>query len=365
MSSWFIFLAGAGGEGMEPGAATLKDRENALQQQAGLGEEEKQLVIELLNWDVKIETARLEQERLRREIPLQEETLAALEIQLEQSRAALEEGRARLGRWINHLYRCGALTYLDVVLGAADFDDFIERAEMVGIILASQAKMLDEVRGFTIAVRENAEAVRQTHEELTIKSRELDGRLQEMEAARAGREEFLGDLRVRSADLASRVAQAETQWYNSLNSLHYLLANLHTLPLYNLSPVSSEITFSGLRLVYSDEEINKNILKIGDANLAGFSVRCYPGRFTVTGPAALPGGPDFIVEGHFQMLDGGKIRYQPVALTLAGVPVSREVLGYVSSESGMVIDAGAYLESFRLSGVSIEEGRLVINLAFK
>lgn len=350
---------------MEPGAATLGDRENALQLQAALDEEEKQLIIELLNWDVKIEAARLEQERLQREIPLQEELLAASEVQLAQSRAVLEEGRDRLGRWINHLYRYGALTYLDVVLGAADFNDFIERAEIVGIILASQAKMLDEVRSFTVAVRENAGVVRQKHEELSTKSLELNARLKEMEAARSGREEFLGELRLRSADLAAKVAQAETQWYRSLNSLHYLLANLHTLPLYNLSPASSEITFSGLRLEYSDKEINNKILEISDANLAGFSVRCYPGRFTVTGPAVMPGGPEFIMEGHFQMMEEGKVRYQPETLTLAGVPVSREVLGYVSSESGMVIDAGVYLESFRLSGISIEEGRLVINLAFK
>lgn len=350
---------------MEPGTATLEERESALLLQAELGEEEKQLVVELLNWDVKIETARLEQERLQREIPQLEELLASSEVQLAQSRIVLEEGRARLGRWINHLYRCGTLTYLDVVLGAADFNDFIERAEMVGIILASQVKMLDEVRSYTVAVKEQAEAVRQTHDDLSAKSVELDLQLKEMESYRAGREQFLGDIRVRSADLAASVAQAETKWYRSLNSLHYLLANMHTLPLYNLSPKSTEFTFSGLRLEYSDEEINKKLYEMGDANLAGFSVRCYPGRFTVAGPAAQLGDPDFRVEGHFQMLEEGKVRFQPEALTLAGIPVGREVLGYISSESGMVIDAGVYLESFKLSDISIEEGRLVINLSFK
>lgn len=363
--SLFLFLAGAGGEINEPGTAALEDRESALQIQAGLAEEENQLVIELLDWDVKIETARLEQERLQREIPQLEEQLKSSEVQLAQSSAELEAGRARLGRWINHLYRHGHLTYLEVVLGAADFNDFIERAEMVGIILASQARMLDEVRSFTAAVREKSEAVRQTHEGLSMKNQELDVRLKEMKTARSGREEFLGDLRVRSADLADRVAQAEKQWYGSLNSLHYLLANLRALPLYNLTPEDSQVTFSGLRLEYSDEEINKKLSEIGDANLDGFYVRCYPGRFTVTGPAGSPGGPDFIVEGNFQMLEEGRVRYVPENLTLAGVPVSQVVLGFVSSDSGVVIDTGAYIESFKLSGIDIEEGKLIINLAFK
>jgi hypothetical protein len=112
VSSWLLFLPGAGGEGMEPGAATLGDRENALQLQAALDEEEKQLIIELLNWDVKIEAARLEQERLQREIPLQEELLAASEVQLAQSRAVLEEGRDRLGRGLTTCTDTGALSYL-------------------------------------------------------------------------------------------------------------------------------------------------------------------------------------------------------------------------------------------------------------
>lgn len=363
--SLFLFLAGAGGEDKGRGAATLEERGNALLLQSGLVEEEKQLVFELLNWDIRIEAARLEQDRLKGEIVLLEEQLAASETQLAQSRAQLEEGRARLGRWINHLYRYGNLSYLDVVLEASDFSDFIERAEMIGVIIASQAKMLDEVRSFTAAVREQAGVVRKTREDLSKKSEDLDLQLAEMEKSRAGREEFLGNIRRQSTDLAARVAQAESQWYRSLHSLHYLIANLHTLPLYNLSPSNTNLSFNGLRLEYSDEEINRKLSEIDDVNLAGFSVRSYPGRFTVTGPAAQPGGPDFTVEGNFQMVEGGKVRYQPQVLTLAGVPVSREVLGFISSESGMVIDTGAYLESFRLSGISIEEGRLFINLSFK
>jgi hypothetical protein len=71
-------------------------------------------------------------------------------------------------------------------------------------------------------------------------------------------------------------------------------------------------------------------------------VRCYTGRFNgdragkYAGRARIHNGRAFSNDG------GGKVRYQPETLTLAGMPVSREVLVYVSSESGMVIDAGVY-----------------------
>ena len=291
--------------------------------------------------------------------------LAAMEVQLGQSRVQLEEGYARLGRWLDHLYRYGAVTYLDVVLGASDFIDFIERAEMVGMIVNSQLEILDEVQSFAAAVREQAAAVRQAHGELSAKSAGLALRLKEMETARAGREEFLANLRQQSSGLASRVVQAETQWYRSLNSLHYLLANIQSLPLYTLAPDKTELTRSGLRLEFSDQALNSKLAEMGDANLAGFSVRCYPGRFTVAGPAADPGGPDFVVEGNFVLSEDERVRFVPENLTLADAPVSREVLGYLSSESGMVIEYGAYLESFRLSAIDIEEGKIAITLGFK
>jgi peptidoglycan hydrolase CwlO-like protein len=369
LSFTLLFIAAGavsrvGGQEGVPGAS-LEEREGALLQQAGLNEQEKALVAELLDWDVRIESARLEQVRLQREVPLLEAQLAGSEAQLAQSRVQLEEGYARLGRWLNHLYRYGALTYLDVVLGASNFVDFTERAELVGMIVNSQLKIIDEVQSFAEAVREQVTAVRQTRDELAAKSAELAVRLGEMEQARAGREAFLAELRRQSSDLAAKVTAAETQWYNSLNSLHYLISNLNSLPLYTLTPDKTELTRSGLRLEFSDQELNRKLAEMGDANLAGFSVRCYPGRFTVSGPASDQGGPDFVVEGNFLLAEDERVRFVPENLTLAGMPVSREVLGYLSSESGMVIDYGAYIETFRLSAIDIEDGKIVIILGFK
>jgi hypothetical protein len=135
--------------------------------------------------------------------------------------------------------------------------------------------------------------------------------------------------------------------------------------LYTLTPDKTELTRSGLRLEFSDQELNRKLAEMGDANLAGFSVRCYPGRFTVSGPASDQGGPDFVVEGNFLLAEDERVGFVPENLTLAGMPVSREVLGYLSSESGMVIDYGAYIETFRLSAIDIEDGKIVIILGFK
>lgn len=352
----------AGGEGT-PGIASLEEREKALARQAKLEEREKELTAELLAWDIKIESARKDQERLRMEIPLLESALTGAESGLAESRVLLEEGYEWLGKWVNNLYRYGPVAYLEVLVGAADFNEFVEKAEMVKIIIISQVKMLDEVRYLIDRIQAQISAIKQARNELAVKNEVLSIQIKEMEAAKTGREELLAGLKQQSTDLAERVVQAEKYWYHSLNSLHYLLTHLDSFPWYSLVPETLAFTGKGLLLEYSDQEINRKLNEIGDANLTGLSVHIYPGRFSISGPAAVLGGPDFMLDGNLVLAGEGKVRFQPENLILAGKPVSREVLDFVSSESGMAADFGEAMPGYNLSEVRAEEGKIVILLS--
>lgn len=352
----------AGGEG-NPAASSLEERGKDLARQTELGEREKELTNELLTWDVKIESARQEQEKLQREIPVLEGSLAGAEMELAAGRARLAEGYEWLGRWVNSLYRHGPAVYFEVLVGASDFNQFVERAEKVKIIIAAQMKILEEVRHLADLVQDQVNAIKQTRAELTAKDEALSAQLKEMEAAKTGREQFLADLRQQSAGLAEKVILEEKNWYHSLNSLQYLLAHLDSFPWNSLAPESIALTGRGLRLVYSDQEINRKLSETGDASLAVLSVRSYPDRFSISGPAAASGGLDFNLSGNFLLAGQGKVRFQPTGLILAGAPVSGEVLGFVSSESGMALDFGGALPGYTLAEVLVEEGQLVIWLA--
>lgn len=363
--SLFTLPAGDGsraaGEG-SPGTAALEERRDALAGQTDLGESEKELIAELLAWDVKIEDARLEQERLQQEIPVAERSLAEAGTGLAESRVLLDDATDQLGRWVNFLYRYGPVAYLEVVLGAADFNGFVVRAEAVKTVIVSQVKLLEEVRDLTAHREGQVAALEQAQADLAAKNLLLTGKLKEMEDSRAGREEFLAGLRLQSADLAGRIVQSEMLWYRSLTSLHYLLAQLGSLPWSNLSPDKFSFAGKRLRLEFSDGKINRTFFEQGDAKLAGFSVQCAPGRVTISGPA-VAGGANYRIDGNFVPLGQGKVRFQPEDILLAGVPVSREVLGFISSESGLTMDFGDYSRGYGLSEVRAEEGRLVVFLA--
>jgi len=340
---------------------TLEERRQALADQASLAERERELAAELLAWDVKIEAARREQERLRQEIPAVERSLAGAEAGLAESGARLDGGMERLGRWVNFLYRYGAVSYLEVLLGAVDFNQFVERAEMVGMIIAGQVRMLDEVREAVALKREQALALERARAELAAKSSLLAENLKEMEEAKAGRGAFLAEIGQQSAVLAAKVARTETLWYRSLDSLHYLLTHLDVLPWRKLKPDKVAFTGKGLRLEVSEGVINRTFFEEGDAKLAGLSVRCAPGLFTISGEA--PEGAGFRLDGNFVPAREGKVRFQPQNMYLAGTPVSREVVGFVSSERGMAMDFGGYLHGYCIAGVRAEERKLVVTLA--
>ncbi len=343
------------------GPAALEERNEAVNRLAGLNEQERALVAELLDWEVRIEAARQEHERLTGEIPVVRQTLADSEAGLQVTREQLRAGRDRLGQWVNFLYRYGPVAYLEVILSAVDFNDFVARAESVKTIIISQVRLLEEVRDLQRRQEEQAETLRQAQAGLTAKTTALSQKLVEMDRDRAGREAFLADLRQQSTGLADEVLQSETVLYQSITSLRYLLSHLDSLPWNSLSPEKFSLSGKGLRIEFADQEINKVFFGQDDPNLASLSVRSSSGLFALSGRAEAA-GTDFRMEGAFVLDGDGKVRFQPARVLLAGLPVTSEVLKYIASEQSLSVDLGERTRGYRLTDIRSEEGKLIVEL---
>lgn len=351
----------AAGEGEAPGAPNPEDRLEALARQAELERREGELAAELLDWDVKIESARQEQEQLLLEIQQAELSLAGAEAGLGESRARLEEGLEDLGWWVNYLYRYGQVSFLEVILEAKNFSEFVERAGMVFAVISAQAELLEEVRERSARLEEQLEALRQARALLDQKNAALAGRIRDMDHYRAGREVFLNELKEQSASLAEEIIKKETLLFRSLDSLHYLLQHLDSLPWQSLTPDTFSLAGRRMRLEFKDQEVNRVFFGQGDPALAGLSVHCTPGLFSISGTAAAgAGGAEFKIEGNFETRGKGRVSFQPGRMYLSGVPVSSEVLGFIAGEEMLEIDFGSFLQGYSLSEIRPEEGRLVV-----
>lgn len=351
------------GQAANPADTTaLAERNEAVNTLAGLNEQEKALAAELLDWDVRLESARQDHERLTREIPVARQALKDAEAGLNLTRERLSAGQDKLGRWLNFLYRYGPVAYLEVILKATDFNDFATRLESIKLIIISQIRLVDEVRELKTRQEEQVASTRQAQEELAAKTAALSQKIADMDRERAGREAFLARLRQESTDLSEKVIQSETALYQSLGSLRYLLAHLQALPWNSLSPNKFSLSGSGLHLEILDQEINKVFFEQGDPNLASLSVQSLSGLFAISGRADA-GGADYRLEGAFVLETEGKARFQPSRVLLAGLPVSGEVLKYIASQQSLTIDLVDLTQGYRLTEIRPEDGKLIIVLS--
>ncbi|HPU36249.1 MAG TPA: hypothetical protein PL078_03235 [Bacillota bacterium] len=351
----------ASSEGEAPGATNPEERLEALARQAELARREGELAAELLDWDVKTESARQEQAQLLLEIQQAEFSLAGAEAGLEESRSRLDEGLEDLGWWVNYLYRYGHGSFLEVILGAKSFSEFIERAGLVFTIISAQAELVEEVRERAARLEAQLEALRQARALLDQKNAALARRIQDMDHHKAGREAFLKELREQSASLAEEIIKKETLLFRSLDSLQYLLQHLDSLPWHSLTPDTFSLAGKRMRLEFKDQEVNRVFFGQGDPALAGLSVHCTPGLFSISGTAAAgAAGVDFKIEGNFELRGKGRVAFQPSQMYLSGVPVSSKVLGFIAGEELLEIDFGSFLHGYSLSGIRPEEGRLVV-----
>lgn len=365
-TGFFIFLlAGAASVGVvaraygveAPGTGALEERNSALVGKAELGEREKQLVSELLDWDLKIESARVSHDRLQEEIKKTGRKMADSQSALAAYRLSLDRNKEYMGRLVNFTYRYGMVGYLEVVLEAADFYDLINRLELLKTIINYQAGLIGETRTLMARVQEEQSLYERAGVELKSKGEALAWNISEMEQLRAGRKAMLDAARSESELLADRVVEAEFKWLRSLTSLSSMLEHLDALPWNQLSPENIDIGLFSARLEFSDEQINRVIFKQGSDDFVGLTVECEPGTFTIRGGKA--GVNEFSISGDFVNTENGYLRYQPRVLILAEIPVSEQVLEFISKKQNLSF-GGEVLPGYNLSNVQPGQDKLVV-----
>ena len=162
-----------------------------------------------------------------------------------------------------------------------------------------------------------------------------------MDHHKAGREAFLKELE-QSASLAEKLLRRKPS-FPFLDSLQYLLQHLDSLPWHSLTPDTFSLAGKRMRLEFKDQEVNRVFFGQGDPALAGLSVHCTPGLFSISGTAAAgAAGVDFKIEGNFELRGKGRVAFQPSQMYLSGVPVSSKVLGFIAGEELLEIDFGSF-----------------------
>ncbi len=189
--------------------------------------------------------------RLQVAIAEKEQRLRQLQGELEEATRLLREAEGRLReaeahlarrtdlmeRRVRALYEHGLVGYLDVVLGATDFGDFLTRAESLRLVIAGDISLFHQVRLYrdlTERLRQEREqerarvmaakeAVEETRQHLELQKEEQQDRLQKLLSDREALEKALDELDALSRDVEGRIRRYTKEYESRLRSLGALV----------------------------------------------------------------------------------------------------------------------------------------------
>lgn len=142
----------------------LEQERTALQQQRN---RETSLQAELAQLDRRLKELQEELERLAGEIEAAEEEINIIEEELVEAEEQLAYREELLKTRIRAIYERGTVTYLEVLLGATSFSDFINRFNNLKLIANNDQRLVEEVE----AERDRIQGIR---DELEEKKNELE-----------------------------------------------------------------------------------------------------------------------------------------------------------------------------------------------
>lgn len=143
----------------------LEQQQSSLKQQR---KSEAELKGELNKLDLRLRELKAELERINREIAVTEEEIAQAETDLARAEEEFAYKEGLFKRRLRAIYEQGYVSYIDVLLGASSFGDFLTRFNNLRIIASNDQRLVEEIR----AERDRIEAMK---EELEQQKNRLEG----------------------------------------------------------------------------------------------------------------------------------------------------------------------------------------------
>ncbi len=135
-----------------------------------------------------------ELEGVKQELKKQEDEQAKLEAELERLSEDLDKKRIQLGQRSVEIYKQGEMTYLDLVLDAENFSDFIDRVFFLQIIYENDQTLIKRVQDGIAETTLQKIAVQQKINEINEIKAEIEARIEDLREMRAAKSEIMKEV---------------------------------------------------------------------------------------------------------------------------------------------------------------------------
>lgn len=197
----------------------LKQQQGTLKQYRS---RESELSDELDRLDRRLEELQAELTRVNREIGATEEKIARAEESLAETEADLAGKETLFKRRLRALYEQNTVSYVDVLLGASSFSDFLSRFNNLKIIADNDQRLIEEVTAERDRIEQVKEKLEEEKNSLDGMRRQILSSEAELERTATSRKTVMGELQqeiARNVEAIKKLEQDSERLENEIRSL--------------------------------------------------------------------------------------------------------------------------------------------------
>ena len=198
---------------------SIKDQQAALEEQSA----EYQAILDQKNAEVaeqqeyvdalvgKVETVTQEIQLSHQKIQALDDEIAEKTEQINQKNAEIEENMDILRQRIKTIYIAGEVSSLEIILGAKDFSDFLDKVQLVKSVSTHDEELINEIQTQLDQINEEKEALQLDKVELQEEEKNLKEKQDELNELLDENKETLANLQEESDDILHQLTLTEEQ----------------------------------------------------------------------------------------------------------------------------------------------------------
>ncbi len=198
---------------------SIKSQQEALEQQSA----EYQAILDQKNAEVaeqqeyvdalvgKVETVTKEIQLSHQKIQALDEEIAEKTEQINQKNAEIEENMDILRQRIKTIYIAGEVSSLEIILGAKNFSDFLDKVQLVKSVSTHDEELINEIQLQLDQISAEKEELQLDKVELEEEEKNLQAKQDELNELLAENEETLATLQEESNDVLAQLSMTEAQ----------------------------------------------------------------------------------------------------------------------------------------------------------
>lgn len=310
---------------------------------------------EIMLLEVRLEAARRGLSELNAEVVELEHQLQDTRRETDAKQADLARQREQLERWLTFIYRQGFMPYLEVLVGASSYADFVSRWYLFQALLDYGAGLVESTAAAATEVQKKQAEVEAKLQAIKQKRRESQETLANIEKLLEQKQAALARAKA-SGDQAT--IEMARRWEEELPDLQYLLSHFSQLPWQSVEPDSVQVNYQSLRVLATVSAESLTRAMVTDARLARMEVEIDPEGVVIRGH-----GPDFALTGQVSAGDN-RVYFHPDRLVFAGVDVGPEVVVAMLADYQLYFTFPSVFPGLRLESIRQGQGYFWLTLTF-